>query len=129
MPRPRDVSDVYAAALWSVDFTFYAACLSISRIYYHMGTPYRYSVWQPVESNGTAAHVKPLYYGNWFTAAALSGGIKQVSVLVNETSLAVYAIYGTNTNSGSSRTSTSLKPVAILNLGVWISTQPAAKRP
>jgi hypothetical protein len=119
------VSDVYAAALWSVDYTLYAASLNISRIYYHMGTPYRYSAWQPVQSNGTAAHVKPLYYGNWFTAAALAGGNKQVSVLVNETSLAAYAIY--DADSRSSRTSTSLKSVAIVNLDVWNSTQLAAE--
>ncbi len=119
-----NVSDVYAAALWSVDYTLYAASLNISRVYYHMGTPYRYSPWQPVQSNETAAHVKPLYYGNMFTAAALSGGNKQVSVLLNETSLAAYAIYDTDSESR-----TSLKSVAMLNLGVWNSTQPAAERP
>ncbi|KAJ0416567.1 hypothetical protein BJY00DRAFT_326196 [Aspergillus carlsbadensis] len=119
-----NVSDVYAAALWSVDYTLYAASLNISRIYYHMGTPYRYSAWQPVQSDETAAHVKPLYYGNLFAAAALSGGNKQVSVLVNETSLAAYGIY--DTKSGSK---TSLKSVAIVNLDVWNSTQPAAERP
>ncbi|OJJ02013.1 hypothetical protein ASPVEDRAFT_131611 [Aspergillus versicolor CBS 583.65] len=119
-----NVSDVYAAALWSVDYTLYAASLNISRVYYHMGTPYRYSPWQPLRINETAAHVKPLYYGNMFAAAAFSGGNKQVSVLLNESSLAAYAIYDTDSES-----KTLLKSVAMLNLDVWNSTQPADERP
>lgn len=114
------ISDVYAAALWAIDYTLYVAALPISRMYYHMGTRYRYSPWQPVEWDGVGAHVKPLYYGNLFTATAFAGGNKQVEVLINETSFTAYAVYeGRET----------LKSVVLVNLAMWNSTQPAFQRP
>lgn len=68
------LSDVFAASLWSVDYILYVATLQISRIYFHNGTPYRYSAWQPIAIDSTPAQVKPLFYGKWFIAAALAGG-------------------------------------------------------
>ncbi|KAH8801732.1 hypothetical protein F5884DRAFT_889825 [Xylogone sp. PMI_703] len=120
-----NISDVYAAALWSVDYTLYVSTLKVSRIYYHMGTPYRYSPWQPIAINSTAAHVKSLYYGNLFTSTALAGGNKQVSILVNETSFTAYGIYDASSHHSKSR----LNSIALVNLEMWNSTQLAAKRP
>ncbi|KAF4626665.1 hypothetical protein G7Y89_g11487 [Cudoniella acicularis] len=117
------VSDVYAAALWSIDYTLYIASLNASRIYYHMGTPYRYSAWQPVAHNGTEKHVKPLYYGNIFTASAFAGGNKKVSVLVNETDFSAYGIYD------SRKAENGLESVVMVNLEMWNSTQAVEKRP
>lgn len=58
-----------------------------------MGTAYRYSPWQPINVNGTAPFVRPLHYGNLFIASALSGGNKQVQILLNEASLTAYAAF------------------------------------
>lgn len=118
-----NISDVYAAALWSVDYTLYVATLNISQIYYHMGTPYRYSPWQPVAHNGTDRHVKALYYGNLFTSTALAGGNKKVSILANETTFTAYGIYSSNKPVGN------LESVVIVNLEMWNSTQSLKDRP
>lgn len=93
----------------------YVASLQVSRLYFHMGTAYRYSPWQPITVNGTAHFAKPLYYGNLLTASALSGGNKQVQPLLNETSLTAYAIF----DAGKQPTLTSL---VALNLNVYNST-------
>ncbi|KAJ7835861.1 hypothetical protein B0H13DRAFT_2240055 [Mycena leptocephala] len=110
------VSDVFAAALWGVDYVLYTATLKVARLYYHMGTPYRYSAWQPINwpNTNTTRGVKPLYYGNF-------GGGKQISVLVNETTTTVYGVYNAR--------SSSLEAVVVVNLEGWNSTQPAAERP
>jgi hypothetical protein len=116
------VSDVYAAALWSIDYVLYIASLKINRLYFHMGTPYRYSAWQPVATNSSEPYVKPLYYGNLFTSTAFAGGNKQVSVLINETSFTAYGIYD-------SARGGELSSVVLLNLEVFNSTSPASERP
>ncbi|KAK6077438.1 glycoside hydrolase family 79 protein [Seiridium cupressi] len=116
------VSDVYAAALWSIDYVLYMSSLKVERVYFHMVTPYRYSAWQPVATNTSAAYVKPLYYGNLFTSTAFAGGNKQVSVLANDTSFTAYGIYDA-ANSGK------LESVAIINLEVFNSTSSSSERP
>lgn len=115
------VSDVFAAALWSIDYILYMASLKVTRVYFHQGTPYRYSAWQPVATNTSEAHVKPLYYGNLFTSRAFAGGYKQVMVLANETSFTAYGIYDATRNGA-------LESVVLLNLEVFNSTQSAADR-
>ncbi|KAF3762129.1 family 79 glycoside hydrolase [Cryphonectria parasitica EP155] len=114
------ISDVFAAALWSVDYVMYLASLKVERVYFHSGTSFFYSAWQPIEWNGTAAHVNPLYYGNLFTSTVLAGGNKQVAVLANETSFTAYAVYDAN--------STALQSVVIANLDIFNSTMPAEDR-
>lgn len=117
------ISDVFGAALWSIDYVLYVATLHISRIYFHMGTPYRYSAWQPIAINSTLPYVKSLYYGNLFTSTALAGGNKQVALLVNETHLTSYGIYEACAEGAK------LTGVAVINLNLWNSTQPAGQRP
>ena len=85
-----------------------------------MGSPYRYSPWQPITINGTAPFAKPLYYGNLFIATALAGGGKQVVSLINETNLVAYGIYGEGAG---------LSSIAVVNLHIWNSTQQEADRP
>lgn len=118
------ISDVFAEALWSVDYVLYLASLRVARVYFHGGTRFYYSAWQPVAWNGTAAHVKPLYYGNWFTGKALAGGDKMVAVLANETTFTAYGVYDDATS-----TTAALASVVVANLAMWNSTQPAAERP
>lgn len=123
------MSDVFASALWAVDYVLYVASLQVSRLYFHMGTAYRYSPWQPITVNGTAPFAKPLYYGNLLTASALSGGNKQVQVLLNETSLTAYAVFdaGSNGSTALSAQSTAarqptLTSLVVLNLNIYNST-------
>lgn len=123
------VSDVFASALWAVDYVLYVASLQISRLYFHMGTAYRYSPWQPITVNGTAPFAKPLYYGNLLTASALSGGNKQVQVLLNETSLTAYAVFDAGSDGsavdpaqGTTATQPKLTSMVLLNLNIYNST-------
>ncbi|KAF2118086.1 glycoside hydrolase superfamily [Lophiotrema nucula] len=113
-----NVSDVFGAALWGIDYVLYSAGTNVSRMYFHMGTPYRYSAWQPIIINGTAPFAKPLYYGNLFTAKALAGGNKQVVGLVNTTSLTAYGIYSTS----------KLESVAVVNLEEFNATMSVSRR-
>lgn len=120
---------MFASALWAVDYVLYVASLKVSRLYFHMGTAYRYSPWQPITVNGTARFAKPLYYGNLLTASVLSGGNKQVQVLLNETSLTAYAVFdaGSNGSSAVSAQDTAAKQPTLtslvaLNLNIYNST-------
>jgi hypothetical protein len=104
----------------------YVSTLHVSRLYFHQGTNYRYSAWQPITTNTSVAEVRPMYYGNLFVAAALAGGGKQVDVLVNETAFTAYGIYDSASGSGSG---SKLSGIAVVNLEMWNSTQAAEKRP
>ncbi|KAF2477211.1 uncharacterized protein BDR25DRAFT_321643 [Lindgomyces ingoldianus] len=124
-----NVSDVFGAALWSVDYILYSAGTNygplealVSRMYFHMGTPYRYSAWQPITVNNTAPYAKPLYYGNIFISKVLAGGNKQVINLLNSTSLTAYRIYA------SSSSKYTLESVAIINSQEFNRTTLADKR-
>ena len=93
------VSNVFAAALWSIDYALYMATIDISRVFFHQGTTFAYSAWQPIDVNSTSLHhVMPLYYGNLFTATALAGGNKQVELLINETYFSAYGLYTQHLN-------------------------------
>ncbi|KAL1601681.1 hypothetical protein SLS60_006596 [Paraconiothyrium brasiliense] len=118
------VSDVFGAALWSVDYALYAASLNVSNIYWHMGTGYRYAAWQATQNGSTTPGPRPLYYGNLFVATALGEGNTQVVSIVNTTSLAGYAVYS------SSIRGSSLRSIVLVNMDVFNSTStPAGSRP
>lgn len=117
------VSDVFGAAVWSVDYALYAASLNVSNLYWHMGTGYRYSAWQATQNGTTAPGPRPLYYGNWLVATALGNTNAQVVNVVNTPSLAAYAIYS------SKRHRYELKSVVLVNMEVFNSTStPASQR-
>jgi hypothetical protein len=114
---------VFGAAVWSVDYALYAASLNVSRMYWHMGTGYRYAAWQATQNGTTAPGPRPLYYGNWLVATALGDSDAQVVPIVNTTSLAGYAIYS------SKRHRSELKSVVLVNMEVFNSTSsPATQR-
>ncbi|OAL47006.1 hypothetical protein IQ07DRAFT_623860 [Pyrenochaeta sp. DS3sAY3a] len=118
------VSDVFGAAVWSVDYALYAASLNVSNLYWHMGTGYRYSAWQATQNGTTAPGPRPLYYGNWLIATALGKSDAQVVQVVNTTSLAGYAIYSTK------RHRSELKSIVLVNMDIFNSTStPASQRP
>ncbi|KAF1924623.1 glycoside hydrolase family 79 protein, partial [Didymella exigua CBS 183.55] len=116
-------SDVFGAAVWSVDYALYAASLNVSKLYWHMGTGYRYSAWQATQNGTTAAGPRPLYYGNWVIATALGDSDAQVVSIINTTSLAGYAIYS------GKRHRSELKNVVLINMEIFNSTStPASQR-
>lgn len=55
----QGVSNTLGAALWELDYMLHGATIGMSGVYFHMGTPFYYSMWQPVPHNGTAATVYP----------------------------------------------------------------------
>lgn len=116
------VSDVFGAAVWSVDYALYAASLNVSRMYWHMGTGYRYSAWQATQNGSTAPGPRPLYYGNWLVATALGDSDAQVVPIANTTSLAGYAIYS------SKRHRSELKSIVLVNMEVFNSTSSPANQ-
>ena len=91
-----NVSNTLGAALWEIDYMLHGATLGMKRIHFHNGSPFWYSMWQPVEVNGTAPRVWPTYYSTIFVAGVLSGTtnptIYELSALGSD-SLALYALY------------------------------------
>jgi hypothetical protein len=112
-------SDVFGAAVWSVDYALYAASLNVSAMYWHMGTGYRYAPWQATQNGTTSPGPRPLYYGNWFVATALGRGRRQVVPIVNTTSLAGYAVYANK------RQSPELRSIVLINQDVFNSSASA----
>lgn len=114
------VSDVFGAAIWSVDYALYAASLNVSNIFWHMGTGYRYASWQATQNGTTTPGPRPLYYGNWFVASALGDSNAQVVPVVNTTSLAGYAIYSNK------RHRLSLRSIVLVNMEIFNSSSTSA---
>ncbi|KAI1076428.1 hypothetical protein F5B20DRAFT_556012 [Whalleya microplaca] len=57
------ITDVFGAALWTLNFLMYSASLGISSVGLHMTDNSNASAWQPVEMYGQQPFVRPLYYG------------------------------------------------------------------
>lgn len=85
-----------------------------------MGTPYRYSAWQPVDLNDTVARAKPVYYGNLFAATALAGSGKSVAELVSEEFFSAYGVLG---GGGEAE----LESIVVVNLRMHNATETAER--
>ncbi|KAI0098587.1 hypothetical protein F4776DRAFT_650327 [Hypoxylon sp. NC0597] len=57
------LSDVFGAALWTLNFLLYTASLGVASVQFHMTDNSNASAWQPVPMYGRQPHVRPLYYG------------------------------------------------------------------
>lgn len=88
-----------------------------------MGTPYRYSAWQPVDINDTVARAKPVYYGNLFAATALAGSGKSVVELVSEEFFSAYGVFGGGGVDGEAE----LESVVVVNLRMHNATETAPR--
>ncbi|KAL1623631.1 hypothetical protein SLS56_008214 [Neofusicoccum ribis] len=92
------VSNVFGSALWYLDYTLYvAATTDVARMYFHQGTPYRYSLWAPFEgATNHSALVRPSYYGALLLVRAIggNGNAKQVRSIVEAETFVAYALYG-----------------------------------
>ncbi|KAF1950366.1 hypothetical protein CC80DRAFT_539628 [Byssothecium circinans] len=117
------VSNVFGSALWYLDYSlFIASKTPVSKMYWHMGTPYRYSLWSPfkAEVNNHSAIVRPSYYGALVLSEILGGGKekgdgrkRQVHAVLEEESLVVYSVHFEQ----------KLESLVILNNAEWNSTQ------
>ncbi|EXJ81286.1 hypothetical protein A1O3_07576 [Capronia epimyces CBS 606.96] len=58
----EDITDVFGASLWTLNFLFYAASLNISSVQMHMTDNSNASAWQPIEHYGNQPFVRPNYY-------------------------------------------------------------------
>jgi len=58
-----DITNVFGAALWTLNFLLYAATLNISSVQLHMTDNSNASAWQPIEYYGNQPFVRPNYYG------------------------------------------------------------------
>ncbi|RVX68903.1 hypothetical protein B0A52_07558 [Exophiala mesophila] len=58
----NDITDVFGASLWALNFFLYAATLNISSVQMHMTDNSNASAWQPVRFYGQDPFVRPNYY-------------------------------------------------------------------
>ena len=120
------VSNVFGSALWYLDYNLYVAAeTSVARMDFHMGTPYRYSLWQPFDdqpdkTGNLSALIRPSYYGALMLAQALKGGKKVVS-LVQQESFVAYGLYG--------GTDSKLSGIVAVNMNEYNQTASAVARP
>ena len=91
------------------------ATLGFQGIYFHMGTPFFYSMWQPVAYNNTPAKVYPTYYSLLFYADLVadipSSTIQELSAFESD-GLAIYAVFN----------GSEVAKVVVLNLGFYNDT-------
>ncbi|GIC93147.1 glycosyl hydrolase family 79 C-terminal domain-containing protein [Aspergillus udagawae] len=115
----QGVSNTLGAALWELDYMLHGATIGMSGVYFHMGTPFYYSMWQPVAHNGTAATVYPTYYSLLFMASALTLNNPHIaSIPVTDPNLVIYALY-----EGSPSVTEKPAKLIILNMGFFKSDQ------
>ncbi|KAK2463462.1 hypothetical protein APHAL10511_004548 [Amanita phalloides] len=100
------VSNTAGAALWTLDYTLFAASIGVSRLFFHEGVGFKYNLIQPVTLtrsilDGTplaeplAPHVQPQYYAAIIIAEAIgtSGNVQLMEIQIDDPNLAGYAIY------------------------------------
>ncbi|KAJ3747810.1 glycoside hydrolase family 79 protein [Lentinula detonsa] len=101
-----NVSDSAGAALWALDYAFFASSLGIERLYFHEGVGYKYNFIQPVTLNtsindGTPLpeplppHIQPAYYGAIVAAEAIgkAGGTSVSELSLDSDTMSGYAFY------------------------------------
>ncbi|KAJ6544845.1 glycoside hydrolase family 79 protein [Mycena vulgaris] len=100
------VSNVAGASLWALDYALFAPQVGISKVFFHVGIGFKYSLIQPVALNrstldGTPLssplppHVQPTYYAA-IIAAELRGATRNArisEIAINDTRIAGYAAF------------------------------------
>ena len=66
-----DITDVFACALWTLDFFLYTATINISHVLMHMTDVGNQSAWQPITIGDIAPWVRPAYYGHIITSTLI----------------------------------------------------------
>ncbi|KDR78214.1 hypothetical protein GALMADRAFT_155191 [Galerina marginata CBS 339.88] len=119
------VSNTAGAALWTLDYALFAPQIGISRVYFHVGIGYKYSLMQPVTLtrsplDGTtlatplAPHIQPQYYGAIVAAEAIGnkGNTRAVELNIDNIRIAGYAFFD----------GTKLARVLLINSQAFLST-------
>ncbi|KAJ3829162.1 glycoside hydrolase family 79 protein [Lentinula raphanica] len=101
-----NVSNSAGAALWALDYAFFAASLGIERLHFHEGVGYKYNFIQPVTLNISIddatplpeplpPHIQPAYYGAIVVAETIgkTGGVSISELSVNSDTLSGYAFH------------------------------------
>ncbi|PWN33621.1 uncharacterized protein FA14DRAFT_190756 [Meira miltonrushii] len=119
------ISDTFGATLWTYDYAMMSASLNIPQIFFHLGDQSEYSAFTPLpyeyKGEQLQAGIRANLYGHLFAAYTLQGlnghGTVKALTDANSSDLSGYAIYDGNK---------SLKKVALLDMGVWNSTEGTA---
>lgn len=97
------VSDTFGAALWNLNFFLLGTTMNVSSVQMHMTDNSHAAPWQPIERNGIAKNVRPVYYAYAAMAQIIGSGngTTQVSALPNtdvpeayKSHVRMYAAYG-----------------------------------
>ncbi|OJD37920.1 glycoside hydrolase family 79 protein [Diplodia corticola] len=97
------VSNTFGAALWNLNFFLYGAAMNISSVQMHMTDNSMAAPWQPIDRNGVAKNVRPVYYAYAAMAQFIGSGngTTQVAALPNDnvptdyqSNVRMYAGYG-----------------------------------
>ncbi|KAF7330407.1 Glycoside hydrolase family 79 protein [Mycena venus] len=100
------VSNTAGAAIWALDYALFAPQIGISKVFFHVGIGFKYSLIQPVALNRSILdgsplstplppHVQPPYYAA-IIAAELRGSKDKVQIseiAINDTQVAGYAAF------------------------------------
>ncbi|EOD52335.1 Glycoside hydrolase superfamily [Neofusicoccum parvum] len=80
------VSDTFGAALWNLNFFLYGATLNMSSVQMHMTDNSFAAPWQPIQRNGVAKNVRPVYYAYAAMAQFIGSGngTTQIASLSND---------------------------------------------
>ncbi|KAF8802474.1 glycoside hydrolase family 79 protein [Phlegmacium glaucopus] len=100
------VSNTAGAALWTLDYLLFATQLDISRVFFHVGIGFKYSLIQPTTltrstldgstlSNPLPPHIQPQYYAAIIAAEAIgnSGNTQAVELNITDSRISGYAFY------------------------------------
>lgn len=81
------VSDVFGAALWTMNFFLYAASIGISSVEMHMTDNSNASAWQPIPMYGhDTSFVRPQYYAHAAVAQIIGNGNGTTQIYAEDTS-------------------------------------------
>lgn len=81
------VSDVFGAALWTMNFFLYAASIGISSVQMHMTDNSNASAWQPIPMYGRdTSFVRPQYYAHAAVAQIIGNGNGTTQIKTERTS-------------------------------------------
>ncbi|KAJ7127183.1 glycoside hydrolase family 79 protein [Mycena epipterygia] len=100
------VSNTAGAALWALDYALFASQVGISKVYFHVGVGFKYSLIQPVALDRSILdgsplatplppHVQPTYYAA-IIAAELRGrddNVRIAEIVVDDPRIAGYAAF------------------------------------
>lgn len=100
------VSNTAGAALWTLDYALFATQLKISRVFFHVGIGFKYSLIQPATLTRSTLdgsplpsplppHVQPQYYAAIIAAEAIgkTGKAQVLELSIDHPQIAGYAFY------------------------------------